>query len=43
MIFFNKLIRLDFLNSLTRILITRKVIDVRDIIDKNLTIDKSIP
>ena len=43
MIFSIKLIRLDFLNSLTRILITRKVIDVRDIIDKNLTIDISIP
>ena len=43
MIFSIKLIRLDFLNSLTRILITRKVIDVRDIIDKNLTIDRSIP
>ena len=38
-----KLIRLNFLNNLTRILTTRKVIDVRDIIDKTLTIDRSIP
>ena len=36
-------IRLDFFNSLKRILTTRKVIDVMDIIDKNLTIDRSIP
>mgnify|MGYP001188488474 FL=1 len=43
MIFSIKFIILDFLNSFTRILITRKVIDVRDIIDKNLTIDISIP
>ena len=43
MIFSIKLIRFDFLNNLTRILTTRKVIDVRDIIDKNLTIDRSIP
>ena len=35
--------RLDFLNNLIRILTTRKVIDVTDIIDKNLTIDRSIP
>ena len=43
MIFSIKLIRLNFLNNLTRILTTKKVIDVRDIIDKNLTIDRSIP
>ena len=43
MIYSIKLIRLNFLNNLTRILTTRKVIDVRDIIDKNLTIDRSIP
>ena len=38
-----KLIRLYFLNNFTRILTIRKVIDVIDIIAKNLTIDKSIP
>ena len=38
-----KLIRLNFLNNFTRILTIRKVIDVIDIIDKNLIIDKSIP
>ena len=38
-----KFIRLDFFNNLIRILTTRKVIDVIDIIDKNLTIDRSIP
>ena len=43
MIFSIKLIKLDFLNNLTRILATRKVIDVMDIIDKNLTIDRFIP
>ncbi len=43
MMFSIKLIKLDFLNNLTRILATRKVIDVMDIIDKNLTIDRFIP
>ena len=43
MIFSITLMRFDFLNNITRILTTRKVIDVRDIIDKNLTIDRSIP
>ena len=43
MIFSIKFIRLDFFNNLIRILTTRKVIDVTDIIDKNLTIDRSIP
>ena len=43
MIFSIKLIRLDFLNNFKRILTSRKVIDVRDMIDKNLTIDRSIP
>ncbi len=38
-----KLIRFDFFNNLIRILTTRKVIDVTDIIDKNLTIERSIP
>ena len=37
------LIRLNFLNNFTSILTTKKVIDVTEIIDKNLTIDKSIP
>ena len=37
------LIRLNFLNNFTIILTTKKVIDVTEIIDKNLTIDKSIP
>ena len=43
MIFSITLIRLNFLNNFTRILTARKVIDVMDIIDKNLTIDRSTP
>ena len=35
--------RFNFLNNLTIILTTRKVIDVIDIIDKSLTIERSIP
>ena len=42
-IFSIKLIRFNFWNNFTRILTKRKVIDVMDIIDKNLTIDRSIP
>ena len=38
-----KLIRLYFLNNFTRIRTIRKVIDVMDIIDRNLTIDRSTP
>ena len=38
-----KFIRLNFLNNFTRILTTMKVIDVMDIIEKNLTIDRSTP
>ena len=38
-----QLIRLNFLNNFTRILTTKKANDVIEIIDKNLTIDKSIP
>ena len=34
---------MNFLNNFTRILTARKVIDVMDIIDKNLTIDRSTP
>ena len=37
------LIRLNFLDNFTRILTTRKVIDVIEITEKNLTIDKSTP
>ena len=38
-----KFIRLNFLNNFTRILTIRKVIDVMDIIDRNVTIDRSTP
>ena len=43
MILSMKLISFNFLNKCTRILTKRKVIDVMDIIDKNLTIDRSTP
>ena len=43
MIFSMYLIKLNFLNNCIRILTTRKVIDVIDMIDKNRTIVKSIP
>ena len=38
-----QLIRLNFLNNFKRILTIKTTIDVIDIIDKNLTIDKSMP
>ena len=37
------LLKLNFMNNFARILTTRKAIDVIDTIEKNLTIDKSIP